>query len=390
MPCATSSLLEVVDLAVGAHPVGLGRRSPRRARRARGRTRSDRRCVKRAAPRQVTPEAPQVRLRALFSRSARRSGRRRSCARRARCVTRRIAPPLPAASLPSNTATTDVLLEARIAREQVAGGPATSRAPCRTRLRPSADRARARASTLKRSTGVPAAADSGRADSRRRLLVEALAHRGEQSAADGQRAVARVGAGDDDPRRLAGRGAAQERLANLDEAVVELEVLPLLLRRLLDTGRKRIRFVQAGDDNGHFRSSRSGETAGIRTGARSGRLAKTVKIEGRDGESGRPLTVHNGNVHRTWSDTSTGPARPTTRRSLSRLGARHVSGESPGATASDRQSACPAAPAASCCGGVPEPWPTHPPLRARGVRRAYSSRGLYLYASAAAVNAGDA
>ena len=43
MPCPVQLLLEVVDLAVGAQPVGLGSRSPRPARPGRARTRSGRR-----------------------------------------------------------------------------------------------------------------------------------------------------------------------------------------------------------------------------------------------------------------------------------------------------------------------------------------------------------
>ena len=140
-------------------------------------------------------------------------------------MTRRIAPPLPAASLPSNTATTDDRLKRGSREAQVQAS-----LPLLERLLVFAlvidwSRSSAR-STFSRSLRV----GSGGVLSGSRLagfVVEPLAHRREQVPADRERAVARVGARHHDPGRLPGRGLAQERLADRDEAVVELEVLPV-------------------------------------------------------------------------------------------------------------------------------------------------------------------
>jgi hypothetical protein len=78
---------------------------------------------------------------------------------------------------------------------------------------------------LSRSAG--AGSGGVRLANHRRPFVQPLAHGGQQVAADGQRAVVGVGAGHHDPRRLRGGGLAQEGFADLDEAVVELEVGPL-------------------------------------------------------------------------------------------------------------------------------------------------------------------
>ena len=84
---------------------------------------------------------------------------------------------------------------------------------------------RSAVSTLSRSLGAGSGGVlSGRAWAG--FSSEPLAHRGQQVAADGERPVVRIGRRHDDPRRLRGRGLAHEGLADLDEAVVLLEVRP--------------------------------------------------------------------------------------------------------------------------------------------------------------------
>ena len=61
-------------------------------------------------------------------------------------------------------------------------------------------------------------------------LLEAAAQGREDDVADGEAAVARVAAVDHDPGRLGGAGLAQRALGHLAEAVVELEVAPVGLR----------------------------------------------------------------------------------------------------------------------------------------------------------------
>src|SRR5207237_9327154 len=64
----------------------------------------------------------------------------------------------------------------------------------------------------------------------RRLVSEAFAHRREDVIAEGERAVLRVGARDDDPRRLGSGSLAHEAFAHLEEFLVRR--LRLLAERL--------------------------------------------------------------------------------------------------------------------------------------------------------------